>query len=576
MAVKTSEQLFAALNAGTKWDAGVAFHRTNGLPLDEKSIFASLSALETYVANDPVAYAGQVVAVVESGESTAYIINDDGTVSEIGNSLDIFNVDSQGRLRINTDVILTTNNSSSHPTPNKTIKVKDPEDETDVTNKRYVDSMVSSIPKFGILVVDSLPAHPSTAVLYLLKSSNGSSNNLYDEYIFIGNTAYDVNYLEVVDAEHISTRQTMQYVVLGTYHSTVPEFVANTYYKYVGAGGVYDYALLQQEPDDWATAALTKYYEKTLYGTVYSFDDTHLGGSDASDYKVRGYDGNDTMIYNGTLRMLDPSEMYTPPCEDVKSLNRAEYFVITYEAEDPWEEPPENAYIPIQFIGTGWEKLGSQQIDISGKMDKFGTYTTTTSGGTTTGTITPTADELVIENLKVQVTPTNPSDPASKNYVDTKLSTVLHINESNTAAEIQTIINTYLSLTQEKRDKAVVYYTYTHATTHRTVTIPLSRISVPDTSDVSAGQQYRWYFYDLNHDDTGSLVLGSLYAFVITALYHPETVQSDAYVDTPSTQWSSLGRNTISNSTASYDSYIPSIGAVKNYVSSQSIEWQSL
>lgn len=39
MSVKTSEQLFAALSAGTKWDAGVAFNRTNGLPLDDKSIF---------------------------------------------------------------------------------------------------------------------------------------------------------------------------------------------------------------------------------------------------------------------------------------------------------------------------------------------------------------------------------------------------------------------------------------------------------------------------------------------------------------------------------------------------------
>lgn len=86
MAVKPASQLFSELESSNKWDVPVTIQRNNPVPLDSKSIFPSLAALTTYVNSSPVAYAGQIVAVVDGTThiSTAYIINDNGTISEIG------------------------------------------------------------------------------------------------------------------------------------------------------------------------------------------------------------------------------------------------------------------------------------------------------------------------------------------------------------------------------------------------------------------------------------------------------------------------------------------------------------
>ena len=670
MAVKTSEQLFAALSAGTKWDAGVAFHRTNGLPLDEKSIFPSLSALETYVANDPVAYAGQVVAVVESGASTAYIINDDGTVAEIGNSIDIFNVDAQGRLRINVDVLLTSNNASANPTINKHISVAAPTDDKHAANKEYVDTLVSQIPKFSILVVDELPeSNPQTDTVYLLRNNDPESQNLYTEYIYIGESDYYISLDELEqdtpeynNSPNVSTRDgTIRsisyspdvtplinnvvwgykeyfgirdtsaptfnidtfYMYTGGWESQpmsaapsdwsqyffnygesnsltgasvqpitvqIPAFAANTYYRKRGDGV---YVLLTEAPDDWYTQIGQQYftYDGSTYTAVLQAPAFESGIPPYYYRKRAGHEHSYVLLENEPASWSSTYNRYftkdvvtikvvgsviSDPSQGFISQLNAQSDYIRFGMNDTVEYTL--GKITIVYSGSGWESLGSQQIDISGKMDKFGTYTTTTVSGGTRGVITPDADTLVIENLRINGTPTNPTDPAPKSYVDNKVNTILHITDSNTVAEIQSIINSYLALTQDKRDRTLVYYTYTHPTNNRTITIPLSRISVPDTESVSATKQYRWYFYDLNHADDGAVSPGSLYAYVITAIYHAETVQSNAYVDTPSVEWTTLTRSSITDSTTDYDDRVPSIGAVKSYVASQSadIEWQSL
>ena len=663
MAVKTSEQLFAALNAGTKWDAGVAFHRTNGLPLDEKSIFSSLSALEAYVANDPVAYAGQVVAVVESGASTAYIINDNGTVTEIGSAIDIFNIDAQGRLRINTDVLLTSNNTSANPTINKHISVATPTDDKHAANKEYVDTLVSQIPKFSVLVVDELPeSNPQTDIVYLLRNSDPESQNLYTEYIYIGESDYYISLDELGqdtpeynNSPNVSTRDgtirsisyssdvtplinnvvwgykeyfgvrdtsapTFQpykfYQYVGGWESSfmsdepsdwsqyffnygvsnsssgknvlpitvqIPEFATNTYYRKRGDG---TYVLLTEAPYDWYTQIGQQYF--TFDGSTYTAvlqAPTFETGPTFYYRKKAGHEHDYELLeaepanWSGTYNRYFIKDVLTIKVVGsiisnyISQLN-AQSDYIRFGMNDTVEYTL--GKITIVYSGSGWESLGSQQIDISGKMDKFGTYTTTTESDGTRGVITPDADTLVIENLRINSTPTNPTDPAPKSYVDDSVNTILHITDSNTVAEIQNIINSYLALTQDKRDRTLVYYTYTHPTSNRTITIPLSRISVPDTESGSETQRYSWYFYDLNHSDDASASSGSLYAYVITAIYQAETEQSHAQVHTPSVEWITLVRSSITNSTTDYDDRVPSIGAVKNYVSAQSIEWQSL
>jgi hypothetical protein len=61
-------------------------------------------------------------------------------------------------------------------------------DTSNLADKEYVDDMVSKIPKFEIIVVETLPAENiSATTVYLLKTDK-SANNLYDEYIYINNS----------------------------------------------------------------------------------------------------------------------------------------------------------------------------------------------------------------------------------------------------------------------------------------------------------------------------------------------------------------------------------------------------
>ena len=52
-----------------------------------------------------------------------------------------------------------------------------------------IDNMVSAIPKFAIEVVSSLPVQDiSPTTVYLLTVQSGEQGNMYDEYIYVGNT----------------------------------------------------------------------------------------------------------------------------------------------------------------------------------------------------------------------------------------------------------------------------------------------------------------------------------------------------------------------------------------------------
>jgi hypothetical protein len=62
-------------------------------------------------------------------------------------------------------------------------------DISNLVNKEYVDDMVSKIPQFEIMVVESLPTEDiSTTVVYLLKPTAEDTDNLYDEYIYVNDT----------------------------------------------------------------------------------------------------------------------------------------------------------------------------------------------------------------------------------------------------------------------------------------------------------------------------------------------------------------------------------------------------
>jgi hypothetical protein len=62
-------------------------------------------------------------------------------------------------------------------------------DTSNLVDKEYVDSLVSRIPQFEIMVVETLPTEDiSTTVVYLLKPAAEDTDNLYDEYIYVNGT----------------------------------------------------------------------------------------------------------------------------------------------------------------------------------------------------------------------------------------------------------------------------------------------------------------------------------------------------------------------------------------------------
>lgn len=92
MAVK---DFFDNLNGGARWDVGVSINRSNSLPLDANSVFASLEDAQNYAKGTPAegtlanAYPGQVLAVVTDAETIIYYIDANMTLQPVGNTKEV-------------------------------------------------------------------------------------------------------------------------------------------------------------------------------------------------------------------------------------------------------------------------------------------------------------------------------------------------------------------------------------------------------------------------------------------------------------------------------------------------------
>lgn len=63
----------------------MAFSRQDSFPLDKTGVYSSYSEAQTYAQTSPLAYVGQVLAVVENGEAKQYQIKDTaGTLEPLG------------------------------------------------------------------------------------------------------------------------------------------------------------------------------------------------------------------------------------------------------------------------------------------------------------------------------------------------------------------------------------------------------------------------------------------------------------------------------------------------------------
>lgn len=82
----TTQEFLTSLANGSTWSAGVAFKRSNPLPIDRYSVFAKEADVDTYIKTNAVAYPGQIVASLQSaagGDAIAvYVITAVGTAGK--------------------------------------------------------------------------------------------------------------------------------------------------------------------------------------------------------------------------------------------------------------------------------------------------------------------------------------------------------------------------------------------------------------------------------------------------------------------------------------------------------------
>ena len=80
-----NEQFFIDLGKGASWAAGVAFQRSNPLPLDKYSVFETEAKAIEYASTSAVAYPGQVVAYVDGDKMAVCVLaeNADGSSLEL-------------------------------------------------------------------------------------------------------------------------------------------------------------------------------------------------------------------------------------------------------------------------------------------------------------------------------------------------------------------------------------------------------------------------------------------------------------------------------------------------------------
>lgn len=79
----TVTEFFNSLESGATWSAGIAFKRSNPLPIDRYSVFKTEADALAYAKTNAVAYPGQVIATVSDKEAVVYVIAAVGTTGKI-------------------------------------------------------------------------------------------------------------------------------------------------------------------------------------------------------------------------------------------------------------------------------------------------------------------------------------------------------------------------------------------------------------------------------------------------------------------------------------------------------------
>lgn len=99
---------------------------------------------------------------------------------------------------------------------------------TETYSQAEINNKISAIPKFGITVCEALPdSNISKTTVYLLKSSKEETDNLYDEYIYVGSKWEKLGTQTVGDIAGLTARMTAAEANINQHTSSISTINTN-------------------------------------------------------------------------------------------------------------------------------------------------------------------------------------------------------------------------------------------------------------------------------------------------------------------------------------------------------------
>ena len=102
-----------------------------------------------------------------------------------------------------------------------------------LTNKAYVDGLVSTISTLSFQVVTELPTTDiRTNIIYLVPSTTSSEQNVYDEYIYINNAWEKIGTTAIDASNYLAKDNTLAYAPTGDYNPATKKYVDDLFGQY--------------------------------------------------------------------------------------------------------------------------------------------------------------------------------------------------------------------------------------------------------------------------------------------------------------------------------------------------------
>lgn len=188
---------------------------------------------------------------------------------------------------------------------------------TETYTQAEVDALISTIPKFAIEVVNSLPTTDiSTTTIYLLRTSETETGNLYTEYIYVNN-AWESLGTQTLDLTNYVTTNTAQ-TISGAKSFTSNVVLDNSYLSFKTSSGNTILSIVPLQ-----SSVGTYYTPQTQNGQGYLATTSHIvpNYSSSSTYVVGQCVTMSGYIYQCNTAITTPEAWNNAHWTNVYSLN---------------------------------------------------------------------------------------------------------------------------------------------------------------------------------------------------------------------------------------------------------------